>query len=153
MNLPVLLELLNIFFGGILAGIEISAHYGFHSPTMALDDKSQLRFRQGAIRKLRWLVPAFFLPTALTGIALTIIEGFGPGYIFRFTGVASLLVWIAVRAVGTVPINAATLEWNAENPPHDWKARIAKAEQFHIIGTWAAIAAFTFFLLSLGIAL
>ena len=59
-----LLEFANLFFSGILAGIEIAVHYGFHAPTVALDEKPQILLRQGVVRRLRWLVPAFFLPTA-----------------------------------------------------------------------------------------
>jgi len=41
---------------------------------------------------------------------------------------------------------AATLEWNPDMPPKNWMKLIGKAEQFHIVGTWAAILAFAFFL-------
>ena len=50
------------------------------------------------------------------------------------------------RVVGTVPINRATLEWPLDAPPSDWKMRVEKAERFHIVGTWAAVAAFACFL-------
>lgn len=145
-----LLALAPIFFGGILVGLELCAHYGFHAPTLALDEKSQIRFRQGAVRRLRWLVPAFFAPTILSGIALAVIGGNGPGQLLRYAALAALLAWIAVRAVGTVPINAATLDWNPDHPPQDWKEKIEKAEWFHIIGAWAALAAFVCFLVALG---
>ena len=107
-----ILFLLNLFFGGILVGLEICAHYGFHAPTLLLDDKSQIRFHQAAVRELRWLVPAFYTPTLLSAIALTILKGNTPGYLFRYIGIIALLVWIALRATGTVPINAATRDWS-----------------------------------------
>jgi len=61
----------------------------------------------------------------------------------------AVLVWIIVRIVGTVRINSATLEWNPEVPPENWRQRITTAEQFHIVGTWAAVLAFVFFLLGM----
>lgn len=39
MHYQLILEFVNLFFAGTLAGIEISAHYGFHAPTVALDEK------------------------------------------------------------------------------------------------------------------
>lgn len=151
--MPVLLELATIFFGGILVGLELCTHYGFHAPTLALDERSQIVFRQGAVRRLRWLVPAFFVPTALFGITLSVIEGTGPGLLFRCLALAALLIWIMVRAISTVPINAATLDWNPDQPPRDWKEKIKKAEWFHIVGAWAALLAFMCFLAALFVGL
>ena len=144
-----MLALATLFFSGILVGLELCAHYGFHAPTLALDEKSQIIFRQGVVRRLRWLVPAFFAPAALCGIALAVVGGTGPGFIFRCAAIAAILVWIIVRAIGTVPINAATLNWDPNNPPTDWKRQIEKAERFHIVGTWAALVALVCFLASL----
>jgi len=151
MGIQTILALLNLFFGGVLVGLEVCAHHGFHAPTLLLDQASQIRFRQAAVRKLRWLVPAFFAPALLCGIGLAVLEGNSAGYLFRYIGLAALLIWIALRATGTVPINAATLDWNPDAPPADWKTRIEKAERFHVVGTWAALTAFACFLISLGV--
>ena len=150
MKLQVALELLTLFFAGILVGLEICAHYGFQAPILALEPKSQIRFRQGAVRTLRWIVPAFFVPAAACGIALTFIQGFSAGFIFRAAATVSFLVWIAIRLIGTVPINSASVEWSADDPPRDWSKRLAKAERLHVVGAWAALAAFVCILLSVG---
>ncbi len=63
------------------------------------------------------------------------------------------LVWIMVRVVGTVPINSATLTWDAAAPPKNWRARVDHAERFHIIGVWAVILAFAFFLTAVALKL
>jgi hypothetical protein len=142
-----ILEITNLFFAGILAGLEVAVHYGFHAPTVALDTKAQIRLRQGVILRLRWLVPAFFIPTALTGIALTIVDSKTSSLLFQLAALFAVLVWIIVRIAGTIRINSATLEWNPDAPPSDWKQRIAAAERFHIVGTWSAVLAFAFFLI------
>ena len=151
MNYRLAFEFLNLFFAGILAGMEIAAHYGFHAPTVTLDEKPQILLRQGVVRRLRWLVPAFFLPTALSGIALTVLDGTAPGVLFRGIALAAILLWILVRVVGTVRINAATLDWNPEKPPPNWKKLIADTERFHIVGVWAALLAFVSFLLAMAL--
>ena len=153
MNDRLVLEFVNLFFAGILAGIEISAHYGFHHPTMALEEKPQLVLRQGVVRRLRWLVPAFFLPTALSGIAVTVLDRTEPGGFLRGGAILAILVWIMVRIVGTVPVNSATVEWNPDNPPANWRELIAKTERFHIVGTWAAILAFAFLMIAMALRL
>jgi hypothetical protein len=146
-----ILELINLFFTGILAGLEIAAHYGFHGPTLALDDKSQIILRLGLVRKLRWLVPAFFLPATLTAIALTVISGDSEQLIFRIIALAAIAIWIYVRVVATVKINAASVDWNPDSPPKDWRNQLNKAERFHVIGTWVTIIAFLCLLLAIGV--
>jgi hypothetical protein len=142
----IMIEFVNLFFAGILAGIEFVIHYGIHVPTMALDEKPQIMLRQGLVLRLRWLVPAFFIPTALSGIAVAIIEGAAPGLLFRLAAILAIVIWISVRIIGTVRINSATLERNPNRPPKNWRELIGKAERFHIVGTWAAFLAFAFFL-------
>ncbi len=153
MNFHFLLEFVNLFFAGILAGIEIAAHLGFHAPTVTLDEKPQLQLRQGVVRRLRWLVPAFFVPTALSGIAVTALDGVVPGLFFRCIALLALFVWILIRIVGTVPINSATLDWNPEAPPQNWKELIARSERFHGAGTGAALLVFACFLTALALRL
>jgi hypothetical protein len=55
---------------------------------------------------------------------------------------------IGVRVVGTVPINSATLAWDVDAPPKNWKALVDHAERFHIFGAWAAVMSFTCFLVA-----
>jgi hypothetical protein len=148
-----ILEFINLFFAGLLAGMEIAVHYGFHPQTVALDEKPQIVLRQGVARTLRWIVPAFFIPAMLTGIAITIMDGVAPGLYFRIAALIAIVVWIAVRIIGTVPINSATIEWDSDAPPKDWREQITKAERFHIAGTWAAILAFAFFTIAMAVRL
>jgi hypothetical protein len=153
MNAHVIFDFINLFFAGMLAGMETVVHYAVTKPTEQLAEKPQIELRQGLIMRLRWLVPAFFVPTAITAVIVAVLEHSKNGAGFLYAGLAAILVWIIVRVVGTVRINSATLEWNADNPPKDWKQQIANSERFHIVGTWAAIIAFVFFLIATAIRL
>jgi hypothetical protein len=102
--------------------------------------------RQALVLRLRVLVPAFFVPAAVLGIARAVLDGAAPGLGFRCAGVAALLIWIGIRVIGTVPINSATLTWQPSAPPTNWKAQVNHAERFHIVGVWVAVLAFAFFL-------
>ncbi len=146
MNSIVVLNFVNLFFAGLLAGIEFVIHYGMRTCAEVLDERSQLQLRQAMVLRLRVLVPAFFLPAALTGIAVTVLNGGGPGLWLRGTGLLAMFIWVALRVVGTVPINSATLTWQLNAPPGDWKAQVDHAERFHIVGVWAVVLAFALFL-------
>ncbi len=153
MNLPNLLEFVNLFFAGMLAGVEFVIHYGVREPAEQLPDHAQLQLRKALVLKLRVLVPAFFAPTAILGITLTALNSSTPGFGYRCVGVVALLIWIAIRVVGTVPINSATVDWDLNAPPQDWKAQVTHAERFHIVGVWAIILAFACFLIAVSLKL
>jgi len=51
-----------------------------------------------------------------------IVDGTDAGAVFRWAGVVALLVRFLVTLFGTVPINAAALEWQPDAPPGNWKA-------------------------------
>ena len=143
MTFLTILDLINVFFAGMLAGIEFVVHYGVRSPAEQLPDHAQLQLRKALVLKLRVLVPAFFVPLAVLGIALTFLNSAAPGFVFRC---AALFIWIGIRVIGTVPINSATLAWQLSAPPTNWKERVNRAERFHIPGVWAAVLAFACFL-------
>jgi len=149
MKIQLMVEFGSLFCAGMLAGIEFMIHYGLRTAAEGLDERPQIELRQALILRLRWLVPAFFLPTAVLGIGLITLEGSGTGLAWRWAALAALLLWICVRVIGTVGINAATLTWRAGAPPDNWREQIQKAERFHIVGTWAAVLAFVFFLMAL----
>ncbi|HWZ20974.1 MAG TPA: hypothetical protein VNW73_19420 [Ktedonobacteraceae bacterium] len=137
----------------MLAGIEFVIHYGLRTPAEVLDEQSQIQLRQALVLRLRVLVPAFFIPTAVTGIAVTILDGSAPGFWLRCAGVLAVLIWILIRVIGTVPINSATLTWQPGAPPKNWKALVNHAERFHIVGVWAMVLAFALFLTAMALKL
>ncbi|MBA3824092.1 MAG: DUF1772 domain-containing protein [Ktedonobacterales bacterium] len=147
------LDFVNVFFAGLLAGIEFVIHYGLQTPTLVLDEHAQLQLRQALVLRLRVLVPAFFVPTALSGIAVTVLNGSAPGVWFRCAGLVAIFIWVLIRIIGTVPINSATLTWQADAPPANWQALVNHAERFHSVGVWAAVITFAGFLGALALKL
>jgi hypothetical protein len=82
-------ELVNLFFAGLLAGVEFAVHYGFHSATVALEERPQIQLRQGVIRRLRVLVPPIFAG-AFFGNRCYCIRRWGTGFAFSLCGPAGL---------------------------------------------------------------
>jgi uncharacterized membrane protein len=140
------LGFVNLLCVGVLAGGEFVIRYGVHGPVASLDPRPEIQLRQALIRRLRVLVPAIFGMAFFSGIAVTLLEGFGPGLGFRCAGLFFLVVFISITLVGTVPINQAVLTWEAAAPPEGWRAMINRWERLDTARTWAAIAAFSLFL-------
>lgn len=148
-----IVEFVNLFFAGLLAGGEFVIHYGLRPPTAVLDDRAQLLLRQALVLRLRVLVPALFAPATVTAIAVTALDGGAPGVWFRGLALVTLLLWAVIRVIGTVPINSATLTWQPDAPPKNWQAMVNHAERFHIVGVWAVVLAFAFLLTALALKL
>ena len=153
MTTSTILNLVTVFLAGLLSGMEFVIHYGVRGPAETLDDRAQLQLRQALALRLRILVPAFFLPTTVGAIAITALDWTAPDWWFRVAGLLALLLWILIRVIGTVPINSATLTWQLDAPPKNWKALVTRAERFHIVGVWAVVLAFACFLTAMALQL
>jgi uncharacterized membrane protein len=144
--LPELIGFVNLFCVGVLAGEEFVVRFGIRAPVASLDERPQIQLRQSLIRRLRVVVPSIFGLALLSGIAATALGGPGVGFGFRCGGLLALLAFISITLAGTVPINKATLTWEATSPPKDWKAMVGRWERLDTLRTWAALAAFALFL-------
>lgn len=149
----IIMEFISLFLAGILAGEELVVRYGVHVSLAKLDDQSQIRVRQALIRRLRVLVPAILLPTAITGVAVLILNSSGLGFAFQCAGMLALLIFILTTIIGTVPINKGALDWQPEAPPSNWKQLIIRWERLDVIRSSAAILAFAFFLTAVALQL
>jgi hypothetical protein len=136
------IELLGIFFVGLLAGFEVAVHYGIGASPSALTESAQIILRQAMVRRLRVLAPALFVPSLLLAIMIAVNERNEPQSWLRYVAVSMLLVWTIIRIVRTVPVNMATLEWNPEIPPSEWRSLVQRTERFHVVAAWAAVIAF-----------
>jgi uncharacterized membrane protein len=140
--------LVGLLGAGLLAGEEITIRYGVRAPLASLDDHTHIRVRQALIRRLRVLVPAIYLVTVLSGATAAILDGAESGVALRSAALLALVAWIAVTIGGTVPINAAAMEWEPSAPPGDWRARIDQWERLNSIRAWLAVAAFALLLVA-----
>ena len=132
----------SVFLVGLLAGEELVVRYGVHPALVALDDAVQIRARQSLIYKLRVMVPVMFFAALGTGIAALVVGGPDAALPFRVAAVVALAAWLAATFGGTVIINSAVLEWNAESPPATWREMIARWGRIDVVRSTAAIVAF-----------
>jgi hypothetical protein len=137
-----LLRLFTLLFAGVLAGFEMGVHYGLGTPPKSLREDAQILLRQAMVLRLRVLAPAIFLPTLATVIALMVREGDDRGVWLRSIALGALATWVVFRVLRTVPVNSATLTWQPDAPPDDWRTLIRTTEKAHVLAAWAALLAF-----------
>jgi uncharacterized membrane protein len=142
------INLISLFLAGLLAGEEFVVYYGIRPAIASLDERPQILSRQALIHRLRVLVPCMFIPTVLSGTIMTILDGFGPGFLFRCVGLIGLLTWTMATVPGTVPINSAIADWISTEPPKNWREMVSRWERFAVVRCWAAIAVFVLFLVA-----
>jgi hypothetical protein len=143
----------SVLFAGLLAGTEIAVRLGVAGPLELLDRRAHIVVRQGLIRTLRVIAPAFFFPALiLGGIAAACGERSGMATAWRAVGVAALVVWLLVTFAGTVPLNSAAMEWDPLNPPPDFQEIIRRWERLAAIRVVASVVAFASFTLAQAVA-
>lgn len=136
-----------LFFAGLLAGFEIAVHYGIATAPRGLNAAGQILLRQALIVRLRIMAPALFFPAFVFGLVLTIQQRHSPALWLDGTAMVLFGVWIVVRIFRTIPVNSATMEWNPDSPPADWRKLVGRAERFHVFAAWGSVIAFACFLL------
>jgi hypothetical protein len=139
-----IVEFLNLFFAGVLAGEEFVICYGVRTVVAVLDQEPQIRLRHALIRRLRALVPATFIPTALSAAAAMSLDGTGAGFRLRCLAALGLLVWVATTLLGTFPINKGTLTRRPDPPRNNWRFLVGQSERFDRVRCWAAVISFAF---------
>lgn len=146
-----IIEFLNLFFAGVLAGEEFVICYGVRTVVAVLDQQPQIELRHALIRKLRSLVPGIFILTALSGVAAMSLDGTGAGFTLRCLAALALLIWVATTLFGTVPINKDTLTWRPDAPPDNWRILVARWERLDMARCWAAVISFAFLVAAVGL--
>jgi hypothetical protein len=150
MSIGTVVARLNLFLTGLLAGEELVIRYGVRAPVASLDQREHIVLRQRLIRRLRILVPALAGPAILSAVLSTVADRRDRWLAVRGAGLLSLFVLAGVTLLGTVPINAAVLEWDPDAPPSDWPAQIRRWEQLDGARCGAAVFAFALFVVASG---
>lgn len=144
----IVLESLGLLLAGLLAGEEFIVRWGVQPALSTLPDLPHLLARQALVRRMRVVVPALMVPTVLLAIAVLATAGTGAGFGFRLAGLAALVAFLLFSFLGTVPLNIRVNSWNADAPPSDWKAIVARWELIDVFRSSAALLAFALFLVA-----
>jgi Domain of unknown function (DUF1772) len=145
-----IVEFLNLFFAGMLAGEEFVICYGVRTVVAVLDRQPEIQLRHTLIRKLRALVPAVFTLTALSGAAAMSLDKTGAGFGLRCFAALGLLIWVVTTLLGNAAINKFTLNWRPDAPPDDWRVLVGRWERFSMARCWAAVISFACLVVAVG---
>jgi hypothetical protein len=140
-------EFVELFLTGLLAGEELVIRWGIHPALTVLPDRSHLEARIALVRRLRVLVPAIILPAVVVGGVVLALAPGGPGCVFRWIAGAALVAFVLLSSLGTVPINIRVNEWDPGNPPAQWPDLVRRWVLLDTFRSTAALVAFVCFLI------
>gem|GEM_PF-462709 len=143
-----LLQALGLTLAGILAGLEFVVRYGVQPALTTIEDRSSILARIALVNRLKVVVPLIMLPSFLVGVSVLIFSGDGPGYAFRWVGVAASIALLLFSFLGTVPINMQISDWTADAPPEGWQALVKRWEFIDVFRSSSAIIAFISFVVA-----
>lgn len=146
----VALEVVQLVLIGLLAGEELIVRYGVHPAMDSLPDRIHVHTRIALVKRLKVVVPVIMLPTVAASIAVLFVAAESAGLAWRWAGLASLVGFLLASFLGTVPINIKVNDWDADDPPADWRQVVHRWESIDTLRSSAAILAFTCFVLALG---
>lgn len=148
--IPIIVSV-GLFLLGILAGEEFIVRYGLQPAISKLEDRAHIQAHIALVRRLKIIVPVIMLPSVIVTILVLIFAASEMGAVFRYLGAASLLAFVLISFLGTVPINIKVNDWNVDTPPSDWKKVVRRWELLDTFRSTAALLAFVFFVIALAL--
>jgi hypothetical protein len=116
------LSTLVLLLSGWLAGAE-SASWALLQPVVArLDDTPQIRMQQGMLRTFGRVMPILLPLTSVLILLTAVVAPAGAPRALWVVAAVAAAALIAFTLTINVPINKRTLTWDAEHPPHGWRA-------------------------------
>jgi Domain of unknown function (DUF1772) len=130
---------------GLLAGEELIVRWGVQPALASLDDRAHLQARIALVKRLKVVVPGLIVPAVIATVAWLAISSGRPGGAIRWTGLTTLLTFILLSALGTVPINIKINDWDADQPPANWRQIVHRWTVIDVYRSSAAVLTFLLF--------
>ncbi|SDS40442.1 anthrone oxygenase family protein [Microterricola viridarii] len=142
--ISIVIPAIGLVLAGILAGEEFIVRWGVQPALSRLSDRAHLEARIALVKRLKVVVPAIMVPTALLAVATLVVAG-PEGLAWRWAGMAALVAFLLFSFLGTVPINIKVNDWALGAPPADWKTVVRRWEAIDVYRSTAAVLAFVCF--------
>jgi len=130
---------------GLLAGEELIVRWGVQPALASLDDRAHVQARIALVKRLKVVVPVLIIPAVIATAAWLVVASGEPRGAIRWAGLAALLTFLLLSALGTVPINIKINDWDARQPPTDWRQVVHRWTVIDVFRSSAAVLAFLLF--------
>lgn len=133
-----------IAVSGFTACAEFGSYAFVHSVLRRLPPVHHIGAEQGLLKTYGRVMPAMMTLTVVLGItyAVQVWDEGGAARVLGTAAAVTLVVALVSTIVFNVPINRATGNWDAHNPPADWKAIRDRWEYFQAVRSWLFLIGF-----------
>jgi uncharacterized membrane protein len=144
------LGFITLIIAGFTACAEFTSYALVHPVIRQLPQKQHIHFEQGSLKTYGLIMPAFMPLSVILTLSFAIFakESGGIELISRFSAAAMFILATIITLRFNVPINKAIKEWDADNPPTDWKEIRKRWMFFQSIRSWLLLIGFVLLCLS-----
>ena len=139
-----ILGFFTILIAGFTACAEFTSFALVHPVIRQLPQKHHIRFEQGSLKTYGLIMPVFMPLSVIFTLSYAIFakEFGGIDLISRFSSAGMFILATIITIRYNVPINKKIKDWDAANPPTDWK-QIRKRWMFYqSIRSWLLLLGF-----------
>jgi uncharacterized membrane protein len=148
-----ILGFVTIIIAGFTAFAEFTSYALVHPVIRQLPQKQHILFEQGSLKTYGLIMPVFMPLSVILTLSFAIFakEYGGIELISRFSSAGMFILATIITIIHNVPINKAIKEWDADNPPTDWKEIRKRWMFFQSIRSWLLLIGFLFLCFSITI--
>jgi uncharacterized membrane protein len=150
-----ILGFITLIIAGFTACAEFSSYALVHPVIRQLPQKHHIRFEQGSLRTYGLIMPIFMPISVVLTVSYAIFsfiqELGGIEILIRVSAAVMFISATIFTIIINVPINKAIKQWEADNPPTDWKEIRNRWMFSQAIRSWFLIIGFVLLCLAVTI--
>lgn len=138
------LGFITLIIAGFTACAEFTSYALVHPVIRQLPQKQHILFEQGSLKTYGLIMPIFMPVSVILTLSFALFTK-EPGDIeltSRFSSAGMFILATIITIIYNVPINKEIQQWDADNPPADWKEIRKRWMFFQSIRSWLLLIGF-----------
>jgi uncharacterized membrane protein len=138
------LGFITLIIAGFTACAEFTSYALVHPVIRQLPQKQHIRFEQGSLKTYGLIMPIFMPVSVILTLSFALFtkELGGIELTSRFSSAGMFILATIITIFYNVPINKVIQQWDADNPPTDWKEIRKRWMFFQSIRSWLLLIGF-----------
>ncbi|MDF2038346.1 DUF1772 domain-containing protein [Cytobacillus oceanisediminis] len=148
-----ILGFITLMIAGFTACAEFTSYALVHPVIRHLPQKQHIYFEQGSLKTFGLIMPILMPVSVILTLSFAVFTK-EPGIIglaSRFSSAGMFILATIITIRFNVPINKAIKQWDADNPPIDWKEIRKRWMFYQSIRSWLLLIGFVLLCLSVTI--
>ena len=147
------LGFITLIIAGFTACAEFTSYALVHPVIRQLPQKQHILFEQDSLKTYGLIMPIFMPVSVILTLSFALFtkELGGIELISRFSSAGMFVLATIITIIYNVPINKEIQQWDADNPPTDWKEIRKRWMFFQSIRSWLLLIGFVLLCFSVSV--